>query len=163
MKMQKRFTPIAPDSGLRTNVTGILIDQEDFEILQPHRWRLTKDGYLLTSDPANRQSGLYLHRLVMKAPKGIQVDHINGDKLDNRKQNLRLCTERQNKCNAPPRPNKLSKYKGVSRNAGKWTAATKINGKIVCLGRFEKEIDAAKAYNAAVIKSQGEFAWLNPV
>ncbi len=159
-----RFKIIEPVTGLRTAVEGILFDPEDFDLIRPHKWRLTQDGYLLTSDPANRQTGIYIHRLIMNAPDGWEVDHINHNKLDNRKANLRLTPPRGNRCNVRPRENKkYSPYKGVGRNGKKWTATTKINGKIVCLGRFDTEVEAARAYNEAVKISQGEFAWLNPV
>jgi hypothetical protein len=162
MKMQKRFEPIAADSGLRTNVDGILIDPEDFALAFPHRWRLTKDGYLLTSSPSNRQSGIYLHRLIMNAPKGVQVDHIDGNKLDNRRKNLRLCTRQQNLCNVAPRKNNKSKYKGVNvAQDGKWFARIKSLDVNLYIGRFNTEENAAQAYNFAAYEHHKEFAYYN--
>lgn len=156
---------IEPVTGLRTAVEGILFDAEDFALLSPHKWRLHTDGYILTSDSSkNWKSAIYMHRLIMNAPADMQVDHIDGNKLDNRKSNMRLTLKRGNVCNVPPRKNKkFSQYKGVGRVGKKWIATSRFNGKIRCIGRFDTEIEAAKAYNECVKIHQGEFAWLNPV
>jgi hypothetical protein len=155
---------IEPVTGLRTALEGILFDQEDFDLIRPHKWRLTQDGYLLTSDPANRQTGIYMHRLIMNPPDDMEIDHIDGNKLDNRKINLRIATKRDNRCNVRPRDNKkYSKFKGVCKNGNRWTAMTKINGKVTCVGRFDTEEEAALAYNEAAKKHQGDFAWLNQI
>jgi hypothetical protein len=104
--------------------------------------------------------------LQKKSKMGTQdvfVDHINGNGLDNRKSNLRICTHQQNCENSRKRKKSFSKYKGVywSKNAKKWVAQITIDGKSKHLGYFELEEDAAAAYDKAAVKYFGEFACLN--
>ncbi|MGD0551230.1 MAG: HNH endonuclease signature motif containing protein [Sedimentisphaerales bacterium] len=106
---------------------------------------------------------LGLHREIMDAPKGLVVDHKNGDSLDNRRANLRLATYSQNHQNVPKRKNTSSRFIGVSFNkrGEKWSASIGYEGKVIWLGYFDNEIDAAHAYDAAARKYYGEFARLN--
>lgn len=153
---------IEPVTGLRTAIEGILFDAEDFELIRPHKWRLTRDGYLLTSSPANRQTGIYIHRLIMNPSPDMQIDHINGNKLDNRRCNLRVCTRQQNHCNVPPHKDKKSRFKGVTKDAdGRWLAKLKANGVHTYIGRFKDEADAALAYNLVACEKYGEFSYYN--
>jgi hypothetical protein len=96
---------------------------------------------------------------------GKQIDHINGDKLDNRKANLRVCTNGQNHMNIKKYAGKTSKYKGVwwNKERGKWQTDIKLDKKKRYVGRFEDENEAGLAYNAAAIALFGEFALLNEV
>ena len=106
----------------------------------------------------------YLHRKIMNADKGELIDHQNGDGLDERIANLRPATHSQNACNSRRDKTKtLSKYRGVSysKRKMKWFAAIRDNRKKVWLGYFDNETDAAKAYDRAAKKYQGEFARLN--
>ena len=102
-----------------------------------------------------------MSRVIMNCPKGKEVDHKNGNTLDNRHSNLRVCTHQENCRNRRPNKNCVSSYKGVSWFKGKWTAIINCNGKHRYLGRFKNEIDAAKAYDKAAKKAFGEFACLN--
>lgn len=140
-----------------------LIGQDDFDLIRPHKWRLTQDGYLLTSHPENRQTGIYMHRLIMNAPKEMQVDHINGNKLDNRRRNLRVCTKHQNLYNADACKNRRrGKWKGYSqRENGKFAARIKANHRLIYLGEFNTEENAAQAYNFAACEYHKEFAYYN--
>jgi len=101
--------------------------------------------------------------MVLKASKGQFVDHINGNILDNRKQNLRFCTLSQNGMNRKKATNTSSRFKGVHF----WTlgncfkATITINRKNIHLGNFKTEIEAAIAYNSAAIELYGEFARIN--
>lgn len=110
------------------------------------------------------------HRLLFQVPENLYVDHINKNTLDNRLENLRLCTLLENMRNKPMQKNKIgSKYKGVFRtkNRTKWRARiyTKIDSKTVCvnLGCFHTEKEAAEAYNEAAIIYHKEFASLNEI
>ena len=103
-----------------------------------------------------------------KPPKGYVVDHINGNKLDNRKQNLRFVTQQQNCFNSKrkkPHPNSKnpSHYKGVSwrNDRNKWRSTITKDGKRIYLGLFENAQDAALAYNKAAKKYHGKYAKLN--
>jgi len=104
-----------------------------------------------------------LHRHLMNCPPHLQVDHINGDILDNRKSNLRICTQAQNAANSPRQRNNTSGYKGVSKNGDSWMAKIMIDKRPIYLGTFSTKELAAKAYNTAAIKYHKEFANLNEV
>jgi hypothetical protein len=102
---------------------------------------------------------VYLHRWIMRAPKGLDVDHINGDRLDNRRENLQLCTRGQNMMKSRKRRGTRSRYRGVSWNAGKqrWQAQVNIDGRAKLIGRFESEEEAARAYDATAKALYGAF------
>lgn len=107
---------------------------------------------------------LLLHREILAPPKGMEVDHIDGDGLNNRRSNLRICTHQQNLMNRPPIPGSRSKFKGVSttgRRSEKWCAYICPDNKKIHLGTFGSEIDAARAYDDTALTMFGEFAWLN--
>jgi len=100
----------------------------------------------------------------MKADKNQIIDHIDGNTLNNCKSNLRFCTTSQNAMNCKKSISVLSSvYKGVrfKKDSSKYTAQITFNGKLVHIGYFENEVDAAKAYNKAAIENFGEFARLN--
>jgi hypothetical protein len=105
----------------------------------------------------------YSHREIMDPPPGMVVDHANRDKLDNRRANLRVCTQSQNLYNSAKSPGGSSRYKGVSivGRTGRWLAQIRIAGKQTHLGRFTNEADAAHAYDDAAKATFGEFALLN--
>jgi hypothetical protein len=104
-----------------------------------------------------------MHREIMNAQLGECVDHISRDGLDNRKSNLRICTVSQNGMNRRGKIGGTSKFKGVSSPSmtSKWVANIRVNGKNKCLGRFENNVDAAKAYDVAAKEYYGEFARTN--
>ncbi len=101
----------------------------------------------------------------MGFPDGKQVDHINGNPLDNRRENLRICENAENNRNKGLTKASTSGYKGVSlyKRSGTWRAYIVTNYKQKHLGTFDNPIDAAKAYNVAAIKFHGEFARLNDI
>lgn len=142
-----------------------IIDDEDFEYLSKYNWGY--DGrYVYAREYLgnNKYKKFYIHRLIMNTPKGMDTDHINGNKLDNRKENLRIATRSQNSMNQKLQVRQTtSKYKGVrlDKRNGRWVAAIKINGKAKHLGVFETEDLAAQAYNKAALECFGEFSKLN--
>ena len=141
-----------------------IVDAEDYERLSKYQWCAVKERrswYAKTLDKDGKR--LALHRLVLNAPKGLFVDHIDHNCLNNRRSNLRLCTQKQNNCNTLPRKGCSSKYKGVSFNKARkrFIAYIQHNKKRFHLGYFEDEIDAAKAYDKKAREFFGEFAYLN--
>lgn len=110
----------------------------------------------------SRCKTVLMHREIMGAEPGQFVDHINGDKMDNRRANLRICTPEQNRFNVPARFG-TSEFKGVSRHSKNpvWVAHITFRGKNRYLGSFQVESDAARAYDAAAAEAFGEFAHLN--
>lgn len=100
-----------------------------------------------------------MHRIIMNCPEDRQVDHINGDGLDNRKSNLRVCTQRQNSCNTLKYSTNKSGYKGVSfsKDTNKWRATIVVNYKQIHLGLFNTPEEAAEAYINKAREIQGEF------
>lgn len=106
---------------------------------------------------------MYLHRLILCAQPGEIVDHVNQDTKDNRTSNLRIATYSENCANKKKLPNKTSKFKGVcfDKLRNKWMATANKDGQHFYLGRFEKEEDAAKAYDKRAKEFWGDFAVTN--
>ncbi len=105
-----------------------------------------------------------MHQEIIQVPKGMVVDHINHDGMDNRDANLRAATRAQNMRNRRKiSKSSSSKYKGVTwkKDRSKWEASITFERKYIFLGHFENEIDAARAYDEAAKKYHGEFACLN--
>lgn len=138
-----------------------LIDTEDAERVNAYKWNARCDGGRLTYATSGTCPEAYLHRYIMNAQTGQVVDHINGDQLDNRKANLRVCTIGENSRN---RKNyRKDAYKGVSlrKDTGKWRARLNSGGKCYFLGYFKTPEEAALAYDRAALEHFGEFARLN--
>lgn len=139
-----------------------VIDLVDVEKASKHGWILddTKPNRYVLARVNNRT--LRLHRYILDVPKGMAVDHIDGNGLNNRRTNLRVVTPQQNSFNRRKITSKSSRYKGVhARGNGKFRAAIRVNGKLINIGTFSTELDAAKAYNILALKYFGEFACLN--
>ena len=136
-----------------------IVDDEDYELVSKYRWHSMKNGQ---TDHVYAATKVRMHRLVIDAPPGYMVDHINGDTLDNRKANLRLCTNAQNQQNTPSRGGS-SKYKGVSYNTkrGKWMAQFQYNGIHYGCGAWDTEEDAARAVDKKRGEVCGDFASKN--
>lgn len=102
---------------------------------------------------------ILLHRFIMNTPRGLHTDHINGDKLDNRRENLRICTPSQNQFNSRKSKAKSSKFKGVSffKRDRCWRAYIVKNGKQFHLGYFKSEKDAATEYNKKAAEFFGDY------
>lgn len=149
-----------------TRGLSTLIDDSDREAVNKFKWCAQKcNGKFY----AARRSGnkiLLLHRELTNATKGQRVDHENGDSLDNRRDNLRHCTQRQNLQGfQKKRSGSTSKFRGVClpRKSKKWLAQIEVEGKNLRLGSFDSEVEAALAYNEAAKTHFKEFAQLNKV
>lgn len=145
----------------------VLVDDEDYGFISRVKWRKCLDYAVGASHEGHNEKGnkiigqVFMHKVIMFAGKKIEVDHINGNKLDNRKENLRYATRMQNSHNRRKLnpDNFTSKYKGVSYNKKdkKYTANIRLNYKLIYGGSFDKEIDAAKKYNEMSLQYHGEF------
>jgi len=150
-----------------------LVDDADLPLVSGYAWYplLRSDGagkgfYASGVAAGSGKSGrkwLLMHHLVL--PATGQVDHRDGDGLNNRRENLRPCTSSQNAANARKQMVATSRFKGVflDRSRGRWAAAITHRTRSRKLGRFVNEVDAAKAYNAAALELFGEFARLNVI
>lgn len=148
-----------------------IVDDDDYGESMKHKWYASKKhygGYVAKRNTligGKKTHSVYMHREIMGLKRGDrkQVDHINHKTLDNRRQNLRLCTNQQNQMNRGPDRKNISSFKGVSwdRDNKKWRAQLGFNGRNKHLGRYASPIEAAKAYDKAAIKYFGEFAHLN--
>jgi len=146
-----------------------IVDPEDFERLNKHKWHAVKNGNTFYAircfGPAKKTTYIRMHREIINPPDHLVVDHINHNGLDNRKANIRPATRAQNNYNRliVKRKGLSSKYKGVAwkKEKKKWRAQMHFNGKLIFLGYFKEEIKAAKAYDKAAKKHYGQFACLN--
>lgn len=145
-----------------------LVDDEDFDYLVSWKWCFSSKGYAMRMEKRsetgrNKRGVIYLHRQVMKAENGTQVDHINGNPLDNRKSNLRLATHSENMRNRKLQKNNTTGYKGVwfNKKRKRYIATIKINGQSRTIKSAETAQEAAEAYNDKAIEIYGDFARLN--
>jgi len=142
-----------------------MIDDADFDMVSKSEWCYGGHGYAVRG---HKGKMLLLHRFLMGlAPgDGIHVDHINGDPLDNRRANLRICTKAENMRNRRRNANSTSGFKGVllmkdTPRKKPWRAQIKTNGRHHRLGYYKTKEEAALAYDAAAKELHGEFARLN--
>ena len=152
------------------NKTPIQIDPEDRHLFEGKCVTIAVHGYVSVAERTGEKTDggwykykkSYAHRLIMKAPKGLQVDHINGDRTDNRKSNLRLCKNASNNRNKGPFS---GKYKGVhfSKKLNKWVAQITKNRKMYHIGVFADQDEAARAYNKMAKKLHEKYAFINIV
>lgn len=141
-----------------------LIDIEDWEKVIKWKWQLDKAGYATrTRETKVGKKAIKMHRVIMNAPDGMQVDHINGNRSDNRKINLRLVTHTQNQWNSKKKKRNKSGYKGVYQDErnGKWVVSVLVNGKKIYGKRSYDIIEAAKEYDRLAKKYFGEYAKTN--
>ena len=143
-----------------------LVDDEDYERLAQYKWRICPHKNatyaMRTARMADgRERTVQMHREIMEAQPGSDVDHVNRNGLDNRRANLRVCSRCQNLRNRIGRRSRDSKYKGVYQVGKRWRARIAQGGKQYHLGHFDTQEEAAKAYDAAARHHFGEYARLN--
>jgi len=156
-----------------------LVDDDDYEMLNEHKWHAAKAGnkYYAVRSLSTQSDGtrkrLKMHRAIIKPTDELEIDHRNGNTLDNRKENLRECTHQQNQANRRLGKDNTSGYKGVSykkrnkdminEHSKPWEVRIRYNGKRLYLGAYKTKEEAALAYNKKAIELYGEYAYLNNV
>ncbi len=167
MKPFRVDPPEPPNDGIRyiplTRGLHAMVDAADYEWLSKYKWyagRPTRAGKIYAR--RNIPGGTVLmHRMIMQPPEGMVVDHINGNTLDNRRCNLRVCTQTENIQNSRPRHNATSRFRGVYRRGNKWEVKIRHKGKTYRLPPFDDEIEAAKARDRLARQLYGKHAWQN--
>lgn len=134
-----------------------IVDSDDYKRLIPFKWRLNTTGYATRT-----YRSISMSRVIMNAKTGEYVDHINGNKLDNRKSNLRICSNQQNSWNKVEPTKSISGAKGVRQRDKKWQSySNDLNGKQVNLGRYNTKLEAMKAYDNYIKKTRGLYGVTN--
>ena len=144
-----------------------LVDNEDYERIVCHKWfarfSANRWGVYRWGTRGQNRKMVAMARFILNTPRNLVVDHINNNVFDNRKNNLRACTQKQNTANRSKVKGGTSKYKGVSYNKklNKWQAESKKDHKHYYIGIFDSEEKAARAYDKKAKELFGDFAWLN--
>lgn len=145
-----------------------IVDDDDYRYLMQWKWHTVKKNHtcyacrgVATGKRNWKQKHIWMHRVILNTPLGMETDHRNHIGLDNRKQNIRVCTVGQNQHNRKKHIKSTSKYKGVCRQRSKWRARICNHNKKLHLGCFDTEIDAANAYDVKAIEIFGKFACTN--
>ena len=147
-----------------------IVDAADYDDLIQYRWLLSRNGkrfYVRRFEKVNTPEGpkqkcIYMHRQIMNPPDGMDVDHRFGDGLDNRRENLRICTRTQNSQNAKKKTNSTQTHTGIfTTHNGKHGARIWNDGAKVHIGVYDTPELAARAYDQRAIELFGEFANLN--
>ncbi|MBV8176367.1 MAG: HNH endonuclease [Verrucomicrobia bacterium] len=142
-----------------------LLDAEDYEFASRFRWRAVTKGKWTYAYGRVDGEDMFMHRALLKAKPGEQVDHENSNGLDNRRRNLRLCTQPKNSRNQKVGAHNTTGFKGVrySKRYRNWRATIGIMNRNYSLGSYATKIEAAIAYNIGSVEFHGPFARLNDV
>lgn len=140
-----------------------LIDADQYEIVSKKKWTLSAAGYARTNGFVNgkKSANVYLHRFILGLKSGEIADHISGDKLDNRKSNLRTVTQSENIHNTHCKPRSSTGFRGVIKSRGKYTATITVCKKRIYMGEFLASHEAARAYDFASAFFYGKHCFLN--
>lgn len=140
-----------------------LVDEEDYEKAIQYKWmrhriEINREIVETTTKPR-----LFLSRFIMNPSEGMQVDHIDGNTFNNRKSNLRICTNAENSRNTKLYSTNTTGFRGViwDKDLKRWKVRITVDFKRIYLGSYRNIEDAAKAYDKAALKYHGEFASLN--
>ena len=138
------------------NGASFIFDIKDMDIVKNHSWSISR-GHVRTCVDGR---SVYLHQILLDTTCDTEIDHINGDKMDNRRCNLRFATHAQNNQNKGLRRDSTTGYKGVcfDKRSGKYIAYINANGKRTYLGYFDDKLSAAYAYDAAALQMHGDYA-----
>jgi len=130
-----------------------LIDVADYPLVQGYRWRKNQHGYAVSHRMVDgKVKTVFMHRLVNQTPEGEITDHINQDKLDNRRVNLRTASKSLNSLNSKTHSRNRSGFRGVSKVGRRWRAAIVLHGRQEHLGYFDSPEEAAAAYAGRLAK-----------
>jgi hypothetical protein len=146
-----------------------IVDDGDYKWLSQWKWYAVKSYntyYAVRAYSRSCRKPIYMHKLILNPPDGFKSDHRNNNGLDNRRQNLRICTNSQNSQNKRAGQSGTSQYKGVywhkqGKRKKRWVASIMTNYKPIHLGYFQNEIEAARAYDKEAKELFGEFAYTN--
>jgi len=136
------------------------VDRADYEEIRKYRWYATRRGHTIYATCLKNGRAVYMHRMVMRPRSGYIVDHKDRNGLNNCRDNLRVCTRRQNQANRGPCGG-TSRFVGVYRHKDKWVAEIRSHGRYYYLGLFDDEVEAAKARDRKAYELLGEYAYLN--
>ena len=163
----RRKRPQPADDEIRyialTKDRFAIVGRSDYKRLSRQRWYASLCNRRYYATRRTRSQGtMYMHREIMNPPKGMVVDHIDANGMNNWPGNLRVCTQLENAHGTRPR-GLTSRFKGVSYvlELGLWEASICNRRKMVHIGYYKTEIEAARAYDAEALKRFGQFAWLN--
>jgi hypothetical protein len=145
--------------------SNVVIDADDMELLGKHSWYAHYIKGSCYAQTSTRGRAVSMSRLIMNEPVGMEVDHVNHDTRDNRKENLRICSHRQNMMNQAKQKGRSSQFKGVSWNKGRklWKAYIWGDNRQELLGYFVREEDAASVYDKKAQELFWTYAQLNGV
>lgn len=140
-----------------------IVDDDDYEWLTQWEWHATVAGYAARNKPRPDRGIILMHRAIMTPPDDMVVDHINRNPLDNRRENLRVVTHRQNIINMGARKHNTSGFRGVGwdKEKRKWRVQIRNGTTNKFIGRFDTPEEAARAYDEAAKQLHGEVAVLN--
>lgn len=137
-----------------------IVDAADYRKLSKYRWYASRHGPNIYASCRKNGRSVHMHRMIMRPRKGYVVDHIDGNGLNNRRCNLRVCTPQQNQANRGPRGGS-SRFVGVHRHGDKWESGIRWRGKYYYLRLFDDEVEAAKARDRKAYELHAVHAYLN--